>query len=178
VQLALHTGARKSNLMHLRWEQIDSNARTVRFTKTKNNRTVMIPLDDTVLSVLKTLREQTADSEWVFPELQSGRSFRTAWRTCLKRAGITGWRWHDLRHAFASSLSQNGVDINSVRQLLGHADLRSTVRYAALSPDFLAAQIRVLDKALPKNCQSPAPKRRKSRQTAATRKSLRKAATA
>jgi hypothetical protein len=61
--------------------------------------------------------------------------FQTAWETVLKRARISNFRWHDLRHHFASRLVQNGVPLNTVRDLLGHGSVGMSLRYAHLAPD-------------------------------------------
>jgi integrase len=157
IQLSIHTGTRRRNLTDLTWPQVDLNNRLVRITKTKSNKTVAIPLDDTALSVLQDLRARSDGSQRVFPELQGVTSIKKAWSTCLRRAGITELRWHDLRHCFAAALAQSDVDINTIRELLGHSDIRSTLRYAHLAPGYLADKVKVLDRTLPKDCQSAAP---------------------
>jgi site-specific recombinase XerD len=82
--------------------------------------------------VLERWKEQAPDSERVFP-IDTG--FKSAWAPLLVRANITSFRWHDLRHHFASRLVQAGVPLNTVRELLGHGSMAMTLRYAHLAPD-------------------------------------------
>jgi integrase len=84
------------------------------------------------LEALKQWKEQAPDDERVFP-IDTG--FKTSWGALLERAKITKFRWHDLRHHFASRLVQAGVPLNTVRELLGHGSMAMTLRYAHLAPD-------------------------------------------
>jgi len=82
--------------------------------------------------VLNRWRAQANSGHRIF-EVRTG--FKTAWAKVLKRANITKFRWHDLRHHFASRLVQVGVPLNTVRDLLGHSSVAMSLRYAHLSPD-------------------------------------------
>lgn len=147
VLLALHTGLRRGELFGLEWRDVDLLERlvTVRGEGAKSGHTRHVDLNATAVKALQRWQTDraavlTADaigSALVFPSTSGQRldNVQSAWESVLKAAAITGFRFHDLRHTFASRLVQAGVDLNTVRELLGHADLKMTLRYAHLSPE-------------------------------------------
>jgi integrase len=146
VLVALNTGLRRSELFQLRWKDVDLNGRWLHVdgATAKNGQTRRIPLNTEALTILETWRSQASDAEpFVFPGAGGKRLKRIdrAWQRLCKRAALQGFRFHDLRHHFASRLVQSGVDLNTVRELLGHADITMVLRYAHLSPDRLATAV-------------------------------------
>jgi integrase len=134
VLLSMNTGLRRGEVLKLRWGSVDFNRRllTVEGRNAKSRQTRHVPLNEEALSVLRRWREQSATGMRVF-DVVTG--FRAAWEKILKRAGVSNFRWHDLRHHFASSLVQHGVPLNTVRDLLGHSTVGMSLRYAHLAPD-------------------------------------------
>jgi integrase len=134
VLLSMNTGLRRGELLALRWESVDFSRRilTVEGGTAKNRQTRHVPLNDEAIGLLNCWRGQANGGQRVF-EVSTG--FKTAWAKLLKRANITTFRWHDLRHHFASRLVQLGVPLNTVRDLLGHSSVAMSLRYAHLAPD-------------------------------------------
>jgi integrase len=134
VLLTMNTGLRRGELLKLCWSSVDFNRRllTVEGRNAKSRQTRHVPLNDEAAYVLHRWREQSGDKGRLF-EVATG--FKTSWAKLLKRAGITRFRWHDLRHHFASRLVQRGVPLNTVRDLLGHSTVQMSLRYAHLAPD-------------------------------------------
>ena len=135
VLISMNTGLRRGELLKLKWIVIDWRGKHVMIegnTSRKSEQTRYVPLNDEALEALKRWKEQAPEGERVFP---IDTSFKTAWGALLERAKITKFRWHDLRHHFASRLVQAGVPLNTVRELLGHASMAMTLRYAHLAPD-------------------------------------------
>jgi integrase len=130
----------------MRWQDVDLTRRivTVAAAHAKSGRTRYVPLNDEAVRILKTWRtSDVASTGYVFPGAGGARliDVKTAWMSLLRVAGVTGFRFHDLRHTFASRLVMAGVDLNTVRELLGHADLKMTLRYAHLAPEHKAAAV-------------------------------------
>lgn len=139
VLLSMNTGLRRGELTSLRWGDVDLQARvlTVRAAAAKSRKGRHVPLNAEAMATLERWQEQSEDSQRVFAFIDAKKS----WGAVLRAAGIDGFRWHDLRHHFASRLVQAGVNLNIVRDLLGHGDLKMTLRYAHLAPDDTAAAV-------------------------------------
>ena len=141
VRTALHTGLRFGELCNLTWEDVDlgtNSTVTVQGHGAKSGHTRHVPLHDEARDVLKAWRpKQASGTAFVFPGKAGVRltDVKTSWRQVLKAAKIMQFRFHDLRHTFASKLVQGGVDLNTVRDLLGHGDFKMTLRYSHLAPD-------------------------------------------
>ncbi len=130
----MNTGLRRGEVLKLRWGSVDFNRRliTVEGRNAKNRQTRHVPLNEEAMNVLRCWREQSGGSAKVFDVVTR---FQTAWKKLLLRARIAHFRWHDLRHHFASRLVQRGVPLNTVRDLLGHSSVGMSLRYAHLAPD-------------------------------------------
>jgi integrase len=157
IELAANTALRKRNILRLRWDECDFNAGVIRVTKTKSKKTVTIPMTDAALDVLNRIRNKTGKYEYVFCHLEGAQEgqpiadMKKSWKAVLKAAGINRpFRFHDLRHSCASQLVMNGASLMAVKEILGHESLKTTMRYAHLSPDYVAQEVKVLDRVLPK----------------------------
>ncbi len=139
VLLTFNTGLRRGEVLQLRWADVDLLQRKliVRGDNAKSGKTRHIPLNNEALTTLQQWRSDSKSTEWVFTghDGERMRAVKTSWKRVLRSAAISDFRWHDLRHHFASRLVMKGVDLNTVRELLGHSDLTMTLRYAHLSPE-------------------------------------------
>ena len=136
VLLSLNTGLRRGELTALQWPDIDLDRAvlTVRAAAAKSGTMRRIPLNAEAVAVLRQWQRQTGTEGRLFPFYD----LKTAWNALLTKAKIQNFRWHDIRHSFASKLTMAGVDLNAVRELLGHTDLKMTLRYAHLAPSHLS----------------------------------------
>ena len=138
VVLALNTALRRGELFHLRWSDIDLdlNRLTVRAGNSKSGKPRTIPLNKDASKTLKKWRASQKETELVFPS-SIGKpldNIQKAWIGLIDRAKIEDFRFHDLRHDFASQLVMRGVDLYVVKELLGHSTIQVTERYSHLAP--------------------------------------------
>ena len=152
VLLSLHVGARRGALFALRWGDVQVETKTVllRASAAKTEVEQHAPLNSVALATLEAWRDQCGDvseDDLVFPSPRSGgqlNNVKKAWAGILAEAEIVNFHWHDMRHDFASRLVMKGVDLNTVRELLGHKDIKMTLRYAHLAPEAKARAVEML----------------------------------
>jgi integrase len=149
VMVALHTGMRRGELFGLRWEDVDLGRRLITVTaQTAKSRKVRhIPANELVWRILGGGGAAASGSGYVFCSPATGAPLRDIagpWMRLCREAQVSGFRFHDCRHDFASRLVMAGIDLNTVRELLGHADLKMTLRYAHLAPAHKASAVAVL----------------------------------
>lgn len=147
--LALNTGMRRGELLGLDWKNVNLPAKLVTITagNAKSRKARHLPLNTEALDVLTRWKRQGAGTGLVFPSPKTGGrmdNINSSWEELCGSADLADFRFHDLRHSFASRLVMAGVDLNTVRELLGHSDIRMTLRYAHLAPDKLAEAVAVL----------------------------------
>lgn len=157
VQLALLTGARKQEIWKMRFDQINWKHRFLSFYETKTGIPRSIPMSPQIHSILqRRAKSNELRSKYVFPspmKANSPNSFEKSWEKALKRSGIKDFRWHDLRHTSASYMVMAGISLRTVADILGHANISMTFKYAHLSPLHLSSALDVLDDELFGECK-------------------------
>lgn len=136
VGFSILCGVRLNNAITLDWAQIDMNARTMRFkvkSKRPGGKVLVVPISEAIFSIL--VQQGPMPTGRVFTRYgQPIKSIRTAFKAAARRAGIPHFRWHDLRHTFGSRIMGAGVDVTILQKLMGHSDIKTTMRYIHYSP--------------------------------------------
>jgi integrase len=138
VLISINSGCRRGELFGLEWSDVDFEKELLRIqgNKCKSGKTRFIPMNRECAYVFNEWKREHNGNTIVFPS-RGGTELATvkkAWANVLQRASIDKFRWHDLRHTFASKLVNNGVDLYVVKELLGHSSLEMTERYSHLAP--------------------------------------------
>ncbi len=158
VVVAIHTGMRRSELLGLRWEDVDFYTNTIHVRQGKSGEGRRVPMNQVVQDTIRALRQQRirqAQQKGDGRELLSPYAFCAPgggylsnpsrdWYPALRQAGLQDLRFHDLRHTFASRLAMGGIDLYTVKELLGHKTTQMTSRYAHLSLDHQRRAVEVL----------------------------------
>jgi integrase len=143
---ALATGLRQGNVIKLEWSRVDLERGTCWITgdQAKNGEDLHVSLSEVALAVLR--RQQGEHERFVFTYL--GKPIKQvntkAWRAALRRAGIENFRWHDLRHTWASWLIQNGTPLYDLQEMGGWRSAAMVRRYAHLAPAQMARHAAVV----------------------------------
>jgi integrase len=151
VTVALNTGLRKSEIFNLEWERhIDFKHGFVLVDKSKNGQRREIPMNHSLREALEGVIRRL-DIPYVFQHGRSGRQYsdiRNSFYKACRKAGITDFHFHDLRHTFASHLVMGGIDLTTVKALLGHKNISMTLRYSHLAPSHMTKAVDTLDNVL------------------------------
>jgi len=150
VTFALNTGMRQGEILGLKWRNVDLLRGIATLEITKNGERRSIPLNQTAWNLLRSMSKvRYLASDYVFTSSAGTRidsgNLRREYMKALKKAKITGFCFHDLRHTFATRLVQSGVDLYKVQRLLGHKDIKTTQRYAHHYPESLRNGVEMLD---------------------------------
>ncbi len=145
VVTALNTGMRRGEILGLKWYDIDFKRNIITILDTKNGEKREVYMNEQVKTALIRV-PKNPESPFIFCK-KNGKPFhnlRKSFFTALDKSDITNFTFHDLRHTFASQLVMSGTDINTVRELLGHKDIRMTLRYSHLSPSYKRRAVDIL----------------------------------
>jgi integrase len=142
---ALNTGMRKGEILNLKWLNVDFKTGHILVEETKNGEIRRVPMNKKLTETLEG-GKKVFKGEYVFSD--NGKPYgdvKTGWWTALKRAKIEAFRFHDLRHTFGSRLGMAGVDIRTIQELMGHKDIKMTMRYSHPTPEHKKNAVKVLD---------------------------------
>ena len=146
VGFALETGLRRSEQFQLKWEHICFESQTLTIPMSKSWKTRHVPLSHEALRILRAM--DTLDSSYVFSGIRKplqpmdSRAFlRRVFEPAMRKAGITDASWHTLRHTTGSRLRKANVEILTIKDILGHKDIQTTLKYAHLAPSHIQTAI-------------------------------------
>jgi len=143
AQFSLATGLRERNVVELQWSQIDMSRKCawIAAEQAKGKRSIAVPLNQDAISAILNQMGKHQTFVFTFRGEPVARTNNHAWRKALKRAGIKDFRWHDLRHTWASWHVQNGTPLHVLKELGSWKDMTMVMRYAHLSADHLAEYV-------------------------------------
>jgi integrase len=129
--LALNTGMRRGEILTLRWSQVDFARGLIHLVRTKSGKNRLVPINTVVREELLKIRSHSS-SEWLFPGSGTNKGItdvKKAFAGVCRDAGIVDLHFHDLRHTAAIRMAETGAEPTTIKDILGHSDLRMTDRY-------------------------------------------------
>ena len=133
--VALNTGMRKGEILGLRWSDVDFISHFIHIKESKSNIMRKIPMNSIVAATLKGIKRE---NDFVFPSTKTKEPLTNifhSFKMACRKANIKDLRFHDLRHSAATFMVTGGVDLVTVSQILGHSDIKMTMRYAHPTPE-------------------------------------------
>jgi integrase len=147
LDLAINTGLRKGSQYGLTWDMVDWKGRMLNIPRTKNEEPIHVPLNAAAVAALRVVHDRGHGGGRVFQSAKTGEPLENGrhwFDEAVSKAGIKNFRWHDLRHTFASRLPMKGAPLEDIADLLWHKSLTMTRRYAHLGPNKLHAVVSLL----------------------------------
>jgi integrase len=143
--VALNTGMRKGEILHLRRSDVDFDNQFLLLRETKSNRPRKVPMRGLVAETLRALKKERDYVLFANPHTGKPLSdLQTPFKGACRRVGIQDLRFHDLRHTAATHMVMGGVDLVTVKEILGHATIKMTMRYAHPTPENKRHAVEVL----------------------------------
>ena len=145
IVTALNTGMRKGEILNMKWSNVDFKNGVITVEKTKNDEIRKIPMNQRLTETLEGAKK-VSKGDYVFSE--NGKPYldvKTGWWTALEKVGIENFTFHGLRHTFGSRLGMAGVDIKTIAELMGHKDIKMTMRYSHPTPEHKRKAVKTLD---------------------------------
>lgn len=142
--IALRTGMRRGEILSLRVRDIDFDRKMISLMQTKNGFPRHIPVPLSVEALLKTLCSNKTPKDFVISKIGCTNLWKD-WQRSIKYAGLTDFRFHDLRHTYASDMLAAGCSLVALKELMGHSTIDMTLRYAHLAPDFKRQEVNKLN---------------------------------
>jgi len=168
VLMALHTGGRRAELLGLTWADVDFSSGTVRFGDTKNGEARKIPMSQTLASTLRALPNRLKGGAVFYRDSEpvTAKVLRSGFEAAVTKAKIAGFRFHDLRHTWATHLAMDGLPMRTLQELGGWKRPEMVQRYAAVSPASKERAAEALDRIF--SSPPPDPHQQKGQQEAGT----------
>lgn len=144
IILSLNTAMRKGEILNLHWKDIDFIEHYIYIKETKSNVMRKIPMNSVVAATLKNIKRE---NDFVFPGPRTGERYSDIFypfKQACKKAGIKDMRFHDLRHTAATLMVMGGIDLVTVKEILGHSSIEMTMRYAHPTPENKRKAVNVL----------------------------------
>jgi len=147
VITALTTGMRKSEILNLKWQDVDFGTNLITIKDSKGGESRQIPINDTLREILFEIKKES-QHEHVFLNIHGEpyKDFRTAFKKAKNGAALKDFTFHDLRHTFASHLVMANVNLKTVQELLGHKSMQMTMRYSHLSEEYKGRAVNILSR--------------------------------
>lgn len=135
--IALNSGMRRNEILSLKWRDVDFARAFILIADSKSGKPRKVPMNSAVHDALKGIPRRP-ESEFLFYNPETGthlKNLSASFAIARKEAGVSGVRFHDLRHTAASKMVEAGVDLVTVSKILGHASIQMTMRYAHPTPE-------------------------------------------
>lgn len=157
VLISLYTGARRNNVLSMRWEEVDFDLKTWRIPRTKNGDWQIVPLTAEAQKVLEARKPSPKELGWVFPAKDSNNhlvELKRGWKTLLKAAELEDFRIHDLRRTLGSYMAMSNQSLKMIGAALGHKSSDATEIYARIANDALRSAMELAQENMLKNLTS------------------------